>query len=108
MNCSNCGTQACKFYISETSGSTYYLCRGCGRVWPAKGSTVICKEILNDEVEMLDKLSLDSFEAYTEAAVKQKMFDCFYNCPVCTAKAFEVSLGYYKCSNIKCKYECEL
>jgi len=102
--CYNCKKTACIFYINKKEGIKCYLCRNCGRVWRDFNGFIPDIGIIKDEVDMLDVLTLDSFEAYTEAAIKQQMKDYVYKCEKCGSIAFETELGFYKCSNKNCKY----
>ncbi len=105
--CYNCGEIACAFYADKEEAVKCYMCRDCGRVWRDFDGFIPDIDSIKDEVDMLDVLTLDSFEAYTEAVVKRRMLDCVFKCEKCNSIAFEMAVGYYKCSNKFCGHEWE-
>ena len=107
FKCIQCDSKACVFHTDAEENVNYLMCRSCGKIWRNINGSIPDIDETSDEAGMLDILSLDSFEAYTEAVMRQEMKDCVFKCDLCGTIAFEIALGFYQCSNEDCSFEWE-
>lgn len=105
--CPICKRKPCKFYYDYEEGVYYKLCRSCGIVWVSFKGDIPAIECVLNEAAMLQKLSTEVFEAYTDTALKIDMKDCIIKCIVCESLSFEIALGGYKCFNKNCNFKWE-
>lgn len=108
-NCLSCKSdEACQFYVDWSKCTKYFVCRKCGKVWREVAGIVPAEDFMVDEIDMIDVLPDEVFEALTETAVNTDMQDLVHKCFVCRSLAFEIESGVYKCSDGTCGFEWEV
>ena len=106
--CLKCEHDACAFYHDNVNNTVYFVCRACGKIWREISGDVPAEDFLANELDMMTSLPIQAFEALTDASYTVDMQDYVHKCFVCQSLAFEIEMGYYRCSDDTCGFEWEV